>query len=61
VSRKHEKMLNIPGHEVNTNLNYIKLSTSLLLEWLPSGTQTANVAEDFGKMESSHTADGNVN
>jgi hypothetical protein len=36
-------------------------STSLLLEWLPSRTQTTtNVDEDVGKKEPSYTAGGNV-
>jgi hypothetical protein len=30
---------------------------SVLLEWLPSKTQTTNVDKDMGKKESSHTID----
>jgi hypothetical protein len=44
-------MLTIPGHKGNTNQNQVG-STSLLLEWLPSRTQTtANIGEEVGKKE----------
>jgi hypothetical protein len=47
--KTHEEMLNIPGHKGNANQN------SLLLEWLPSRTQTTNVGEDAGESEPSYT------
>jgi hypothetical protein len=43
-------MLNIPGHKGNAKYNID--STSLLLEWLPSRTQTiTNVGQDVRKKE----------
>jgi hypothetical protein len=54
-------MLNIHGHKGNTNQNHVG-STSLMLEWLPSRTQTTtDVGEDVWKKEPSYTAGGNVN
>jgi hypothetical protein len=36
-------------------------SNSLLLEWLPSRTETTtNVGDDIGKKQLSYTTDGNV-
>jgi hypothetical protein len=58
---KKEEMFNIPGHKENGNQNHI-VSTLLLLEWLPSRTQTTtNIGEDVEKKELSYTQGGNVN
>jgi hypothetical protein len=51
-------MLNKPGNKGNANQDPI----SLLLQWLPSRTQTTtNVGEDVRIKEPSCTAGGNVN
>jgi hypothetical protein len=42
-------MLNIPGHKKKCKLKSRANSTSLLLQWLSSRTQTAPVGEDVGK------------
>jgi hypothetical protein len=50
------------GHKEKANQNRNYDSTLLLLERLPSKTQTTtNVGEDNGKKEISYTAGGNVN
>jgi hypothetical protein len=38
----------------------IKNHTKILLEWLPSKTQTTNHGEAVGKKESLYIADGHV-
>jgi hypothetical protein len=42
-------MLNLPGYKENANQNHSKYSTSLLLEWLLSRTQTTTFGQPVGK------------
>jgi hypothetical protein len=56
--RKHVTSLAIMEMQIKTILRF----TSLLLEWLPSRTQTTRyVGQDVGKKETSHTAGRDVN
>jgi hypothetical protein len=53
AKKTHEEILNIPGYKGNANQKHID-STSLLLEWLPSRTQTTTNIGKVGGERNSH-------